>query len=169
MRKPHASARRLRAAMPPAEALFWSRVKNGRLAGYRVRRQHTVGPYIADFACLEAMLVIELDGDQHGRGDAPVRDEARDRFLIQRGFDVVRFWNTEVFVNLDGVLETVLHRPEDRVRDPAVQALKRTPRCRRSRRSGPVLNVEYRRPLRPTLSRRPPPPRVGEELPHGPG
>ena len=107
VRRPHPMARNLRKAMPPAEQFLWIRIRRAQLGGFRFRRQHTIGPYIADFACIEARLVIELDGDQHGRDDAPRRDAARDAFLMNEGWRVRRFWNHEVFSQTDAVLQTI--------------------------------------------------------------
>ncbi|MEQ8179985.1 MAG: DUF559 domain-containing protein, partial [Amphiplicatus sp.] len=66
MRKPHPNASALRKNMPPAEKRLWSFIRRQQLGGFKFRRQHTIGPYVADFACAEAKLVIELDGGQHG-------------------------------------------------------------------------------------------------------
>ncbi|MEO1015139.1 MAG: endonuclease domain-containing protein [Pseudomonadota bacterium] len=115
LRKPHPNAKALRKDMPPAERRLWAKLRNRQLGGFRFRRQHTVGPYIADFACVEARLIVELDGDQHGRDDAPARDARRDAFLEEQGWRVLRFWNHEAFENLDGVLETILYEARMRV------------------------------------------------------
>jgi very-short-patch-repair endonuclease len=95
--------------MPEAEKKLWRHLRSRRLGDLRFRRQHTIGPFIADFACVDARLVVELDGDQHGRDDEPDRDARRDAFIEGEGFAVLRFWNHEVADNLDGVLETI-HR-----------------------------------------------------------
>ena len=115
IRKPHPKARTLRKDMPPAERKLWAALRGKRLGAFRFRRQHTVGPFIADFACIEARLIIELDGDQHGRGLAPTRDRQRDAYLEAHGWRVMRFWNGEVFSNLDGVLNTILYEAQLRV------------------------------------------------------
>lgn len=116
MRKPHPAAKKLRKEMPPAEQRLWAHIRRKQLGGFRFRRQHTVGHYIADFACLEAKLIVELDGDQHGRGDGPMRDARRDDFLREQGFEVLRFWNNAVYEEIDSVLESIL--------DAAVNAAK---------------------------------------------
>jgi very-short-patch-repair endonuclease len=69
-----------------------------------VRRQHPFGDYILDFVCLEEMLVIEIDGSQHA--DSAAADSQRTAFLEHAGFLVLRFWNNQVFEEMDGVLET---------------------------------------------------------------
>jgi len=72
----------------------------------RFRRQHPIGPYIADFACIERRLVVELDGGQHQGQNA--QDEQRTAFMQTQGWQVLRFWNNEVLNNLDGVLSTIV-------------------------------------------------------------
>lgn len=116
MRTPHPNARKLRKNMPPAERALWRCLRNRQLAGFRFRRQHAIAPYIVDFACLDARLVIELDGDQHGRGDAPTRDAIRDAAIEAAGFRIERFWNHEIAQNLNGVLETILRAAEENSR-----------------------------------------------------
>ncbi len=106
IRKPHPRAKSLRKEMPPAEQKLWARLRRKQLGGFRFRRQHTIGPYIADFACIEARVVIELDGYQHGADDG-ARDRTRDAFIEGKGWAVVRFWNNDVYKNIDGVLETI--------------------------------------------------------------
>jgi very-short-patch-repair endonuclease len=75
------------------------------LDGYKFRRQAPIGPYVVDFVCFEKRLVIELDGSQHA--ERTDQDEQRTRYLERQGFRVIRFWNVEVFENLDGVLECI--------------------------------------------------------------
>lgn len=108
IRKPHKRARNLRKTMPEAERRLWNRLRNHQLGGFRFRRQHTIGAYIADFACIEAMLVIECDGDQHGADEALAHDAKRTAFMEREGWAVLRFWNPEIYDNMDGVLETIL-------------------------------------------------------------
>ena len=110
IRKPHSNAKNLRKDMPQAERILWARVKNKQLGGLRFRRQHTIGPYIADFACIAAKLVIELDGEQHALGETPLRDAKRNAFMEANGWTVLRFWNHEIYENLERVLETILDR-----------------------------------------------------------
>ena len=89
-----------------AEKLLWLRLRNRQLAGYKFRRQVWLGPYIVDFACWERKLIVELDGGQHVA--AASYDEARTQWLEHRGYRVVRFWNNEVLLEIDAVLEAVL-------------------------------------------------------------
>lgn len=107
IRKPHPNAKTLRKDMPSAERKLWARIRNKQLGGFRFRRQHTIGPYIADFACIELRIVIELDGDQHALDDG-ARDMKRDTFIETEGWAVLRFWNNDVYGNIDGVLEIIL-------------------------------------------------------------
>ena len=98
-------ARGLRQMRTEPEARLWSRLRDRRLGGFKVVRQCPVGPYVADFACREAKLVIELDGGQHADS---ARDRRRDAWLSSQAYRVLRFWNGEVTSNLPGVLETIL-------------------------------------------------------------
>ena len=103
-------AARLRREQTDVEQAFWMAVRNRRLGGYKFRRQATVGSYVADFLCVEAMLIVELDGGQH----SPEADEARTLFLERRGYGVLRFWNNDVAQNLEGVLLKVLNALHER-------------------------------------------------------
>ena len=106
IRKPHPNAKKLRKEMPPAEQKLWAQIRRKQLGGFRFRRQHSIGPFIADFVCIEAKLIIELDDDQHGFGDG-VRDAKRDGYLESENWQVLRFWNNDVYDNIDGVLEPI--------------------------------------------------------------
>lgn len=116
LRKPHPNARSLRWEMPEAERRLWAQLRNKNLDGFRFRRQHTIGPYIADFACVEARLVVECDGEQHGQGAAPLRDAERNYFMEREGWIVLRFWNHEIYKNMNGVLETIHDAASNSVR-----------------------------------------------------
>jgi very-short-patch-repair endonuclease len=98
------NARSLRRGMTDAERRIWTRLRAHRFSGVSFRRQVPIGPYIADFVCFDARLIIELDGGQHAESK---RDHARDSWLRRQGFSILRFWNNDVFSNIDGVLETV--------------------------------------------------------------
>jgi len=100
------TARGLRRTMTDAERAVWRRLKARTLNGAKFRRQHTIGPYVADFACLERQLVIEIDGGQHAR--QLEADAARTEFFRKQGFRVLRFWNGDVFSNIDGVLTAIM-------------------------------------------------------------
>ena len=99
-------ARSLRETPTDAEALLWSHLRDRRLADHKFRRQRPIGPYFADFACLEARLIVELDGGQHV--EAAVYDESRTRFIEAQGYRVLRFWNHEVLTQTDAVRERIL-------------------------------------------------------------
>jgi very-short-patch-repair endonuclease len=96
-------ARRLRREMSPAERLLWSALRT-RPDGFKFRKQCPQGPYSLDFACLQARLGIEVDGEAHDRAGRPERDAARDRYLEVLGFLIMRIPAREVFQNLEGVV-----------------------------------------------------------------
>ncbi len=106
-RKMIESARELRRNPTRAEALLWSRVRRKALGGFRFRRQHPVGPYIVDFFCNEANLVVELDGEIHF--DPPIRhrDLSRARDLEAHGLKVLRLGNRQVIEDTAGALEII--------------------------------------------------------------
>ena len=102
-------AKELRRAMTPAERKLWQHLRNGQLNGAWFRRQHAVGPYIVDFFCAKAKLVIEIDGDVHAEPEQAKRDAERTRWLNeQKDYCVIRFWNNEVLHNINGVLAKIL-------------------------------------------------------------
>jgi very-short-patch-repair endonuclease len=101
------AARRLRLNQTNAEAQLWRRLRHWPMEGTHFRRQVPIGPYIVDFACMAARLVIELDGSQHGLTENMTRDDARTRWLEQAGYRVIRFWNNDLSNNMDGVLEAI--------------------------------------------------------------
>ena len=96
-------ARNLRRNMTDAERALWSGLRNGQL-GWRFRRQHPIPPYIVDFACLEAKLVVEADG---GQDTLPGEHERRDEELRRQGWRVLRLWNNDILQNRTGVLQTI--------------------------------------------------------------
>jgi very-short-patch-repair endonuclease len=113
-------AREMRKEPTPAERRMWRLLRNRRLAGFRFRRQHPVGRYIADFYCAVARLVIELDGDTHvGNEEA---DRVREEYLRDRGLRVIRFWNFRFAEDGDAVLDAVYAACVEGTRDnPLVQ------------------------------------------------
>ncbi len=100
-------ARQLRIASTEAERKLWARLRNGQLRGAKFRRQHPVGSCIADFFCLEARLVVELDGGGHDEDEQRRADARRTAYLGRCGYRVVRFWNNEVIGNVEGVLAKI--------------------------------------------------------------
>ena len=103
---PTQRARRLRRDQTEAERRLWQRLRGGKL-GTKFRRQHPLGGYILDFCCLSHLLVVELDGAQHGDPEATVRDLNRDHALQRLGFRVVRFTNHQVLREMESVLEAI--------------------------------------------------------------
>jgi very-short-patch-repair endonuclease len=93
----------LRKNTSPIERLMWARLRGGQL-GVKFRRQHGIGPYIVDFYCPAANLVIELDGESHYWQGRQEYDKERDNFIEQQGLRIVHFNNLDVTHNLDGVL-----------------------------------------------------------------
>jgi very-short-patch-repair endonuclease len=91
--------------MTDAELRLWAHLRAGQIDGYRFRRQVPIGPYTVDFACLKAHLVIEVDGGQHA--DARDRDDRRTAWLASQDFRVLRFWDNDVLLHTDGVVETI--------------------------------------------------------------
>ena len=100
-----ANARRLRREWTKAEARLWLHLRNRRLDGFKFRRQVPIDRYFVDFACLDAKLVIELDGGGHSEQLA--YDVARTAVLETCGFQVLRFWNHHVLTQIDGVLREI--------------------------------------------------------------
>ena len=96
--------RTLRHKLTDAERVLWERLRSCQLEGHKFRRQHPFGDYILDFVCLEARLVIEVDGGQHNESE---RDLMRDQAIENAGFRVMRFWNNQVLNEIDAVVETI--------------------------------------------------------------
>ena len=117
---PRDTARNLRASATEAEQKLWSRLRTKQLDGFQFRRQYSIGPFFVDFICLEADLIIELDGSQHA--DQKEQDESRSAFLRSYGCRVLRFWNFDVISDVDSVVEQI------------AETLRRTPRRDKQRR-----------------------------------
>ena len=103
----HAFARTLRREQTDVERKLWYALRDRRFLEFKFRRQQPIGPYIADFVCFEAKLVIELDGGQHGDEAHIAYDASRSKRLEADGFRVIRFTNSEMIENFDGVLEGI--------------------------------------------------------------
>jgi very-short-patch-repair endonuclease len=114
-----AAARKLRKNPTKAENLLWQKLRNRQLEGSKFRRQQPVGPYILDFVNFEKRIVIEVDGGQHAI--LKDKDKKRDAWLNAEGFEVMRFWNNEVFENLDGVLQVIRSKLTTPSPDPSHQ------------------------------------------------
>jgi very-short-patch-repair endonuclease len=110
-------ARDLRRNQTIFERKFWSRVRNRQLGGLKFKRQVPVGPYVADFFCEEAALVIELDGEQHGTPEGAARDISKDAFLKSAGFEVFRIWNNVFMRDPVATLDRVLQLASERIKE----------------------------------------------------
>jgi very-short-patch-repair endonuclease len=106
-------SRDFRHPLTPAEAKVWQAVRN-RQIGFKFRRQHPIGRFIADFYCAEAQLVIEIDGDVHAQPDQSAYDEARTASLNERGYSVLRIKAREVEEDLGAVVQAIWEACEAR-------------------------------------------------------
>src|SRR3989338_8545860 len=95
-------ARHLRSSQTPAEEALWQQLRLRQLAGHKFRRQQPLGPYIVDFACLEARLIVELDGGHHAA--RAEYDAERTAWLEAQDFRVLRFWNHEVLTEPEAAI-----------------------------------------------------------------
>jgi very-short-patch-repair endonuclease len=93
--------------MTNAERRIWMQLRAHRLCGISFRRQVSIGPYIVDFVSFDKRLIVEIDGGQHASTQAR-RDRIRDTWLREQGFTVRRYWNNDIFENMDGVLEDIV-------------------------------------------------------------
>ena len=100
-----AFSRVLRKNQTDAERVMWNQLRNRQVLDCKFRRQQIIGPYIADFLCLEPKLVIEIDGGHHS--DTLEYDETRSKYLRQLGYPVLRFWNHDVLQETTAVMETI--------------------------------------------------------------
>ncbi|MHB8384729.1 MAG: endonuclease domain-containing protein [Candidatus Binataceae bacterium] len=100
------NSRKLRRNMTDAEQAIWKLLRGRRFADLKFRRQFPIGPYIADFCCVERKLVVELDGGQHV--NQQVYDDEREEFIEAQGFRVVRFWNDVVLRETDSIIAQIL-------------------------------------------------------------
>ncbi len=127
LRRPEVyAARRARREMSLPEVLLWQRLK-GSPQGVAFRKQHPIGPYRADFYCAAAKLVIEVDGIAHDMGDRPQRDTARNAWLEQAGYRIIRIAAADVLKNADEAAQAIVafaaaplhHQPEEGWRSPS--------------------------------------------------
>jgi len=128
--------RRLRNQATDTERLLWYFLRRAQL-GRRFRRQFPIIPYVVDFACIEARLVVEADGRQHAE---PGEHASRDAALAAKGWRVLRFWNNDIIANRAGVLQRIVEALEESPRpDPpplAGEGAGGAPRCVRPQRAG---------------------------------
>ena len=101
------TAKRLRANTTNAEVMLWRHLRQLETKGTHFRRQVPIGPYVADFACMAARLIIEIDGSHHGEDETKKRDEKRSQWLETEGYRVIRFWNNDVTQSPEGVLDVI--------------------------------------------------------------
>jgi very-short-patch-repair endonuclease len=99
------AARALRHRAIPAEALLWKALRNRALGGFKFRRQHPIAPYVVDFACIACLLIVEVDGETHLSRTKV--DRQRTAGLEAQGWHVLRFWNTEIYDELEAVKEAI--------------------------------------------------------------
>ncbi|BCW90208.1 hypothetical protein sos41_33760 [Alphaproteobacteria bacterium SO-S41] len=109
-------AKTLRRALTEAELIVWSQLNKRAQRGVRFRRQHPVGPYVADFACVAAKLIVELDGSTHRSDEAISHDQRRSGYLAAQGWLVIRFTNDEVYRQLGKVLDGIWTAVDARLR-----------------------------------------------------
>ena len=101
-------ARELRQKQAGAEALLWHLLRDRRLLGFKFRRQHQFGNYVADFYCREACLVIECDGSVHDPNEQWQHDRQRDAYMVGQGLRVLRFENATILRDTQRVLEEIV-------------------------------------------------------------
>ena len=101
-------ARNLRKQLTPQERILWQLLRNHSFYGYEFRRQYVIGEYIVDFVCRKKKIIIEIDGGQHNTPEEIIYDKKRTEFLNSRGYKVVRFWNSDIDKNIDGVYKVLL-------------------------------------------------------------
>jgi very-short-patch-repair endonuclease len=114
-------ARQLRSNRTEAERQLWRQLRELKLAGFKFRQQVPIDYFIVDFACLSERLIVEVDGGTHSTDAELERDARRERYLQEQGFRVLRFWNSDVMQNMEGVMDTIvaaLHTPTP---DPSPQ------------------------------------------------
>jgi very-short-patch-repair endonuclease len=97
----------LRQRQTDAEMRLWYFLRDRQIVGFKFRRQHRIGRYVVDMACLEKKLIIEIDGGQHNEMLNQEHDRTRTNWLEKEGYQVIRFWDNDVLSNTEGVLETI--------------------------------------------------------------
>jgi very-short-patch-repair endonuclease len=101
-------AKALRRTLTVPEQRLWKQLKQLKPHGFHFRRQAPIGVYVADFVCLSAKFVVEVDGHLHGPAESAAHDARRNAYLRREGFRVLRVGNGEVVRNVEGVVETVM-------------------------------------------------------------
>ena len=103
-------ARNLRRDQTNAERKLWSVFRGRQFENSKFRRQEPIGKYIVDFISLERELIIEIDGGQYNQEREIEKDETRTKWLERKGFRVLRFWNNDALLNIDGVTSKILEK-----------------------------------------------------------
>jgi very-short-patch-repair endonuclease len=98
------TARQLRNNQTEAEKILWSKLRDKQIDGVKFRRQQPIENYVVDFVSFEKRLIIEIDGGQHDEAEIKKKDEQRTAWLEKDGYRVIRFWNNDVLMNIEGVL-----------------------------------------------------------------
>jgi very-short-patch-repair endonuclease len=106
-RKKVSIARKLRRYSTNAESRLWAELRNRQLSGFKFIRQMPIGDYVADFACREAKLIVEVDGATHSTSEEILRDATRSAILERFGYTVLRMSNDDVYNAIEGVLRTI--------------------------------------------------------------
>ncbi len=102
--------RKLRHEATETERILWSRLKSRQLLGYKFRRQYSIGIFIVDFYCPELKLVIEIDGSQHSEKSSAEYDQSRTNYFRDFNITVIRYWNNDIFKNIEGVFDDLLNK-----------------------------------------------------------
>lgn len=105
----HKRAKSYRRELTAAENVLWQEIRRKQIHGHHFRRQVPIGPFIADFACVKAKLIIEVDGVGHAEPDEIARDAKRTSYLENLGWRVIRFMNVEIFDETDAVIDSIWH------------------------------------------------------------
>lgn len=108
-KKGHVLAKRLRRDIPPAEDKLWQELRRKQLHGFHFRRQHPIGPYVVDFACVKQRLVVEADGYGHSEPHEVARDKKRTEYIQRLGWRVIRFRNEDIYEDIGGVVDAIAH------------------------------------------------------------
>ena len=107
-------ARRLRRNQTEAESRLWRALRGRRMQAHKFVRQMPVGPYVADFACRLARVIVEVDGVTHSSDAEVARDRRREAYLREQGYGVIRVQNEDIMRNMDDVLDMIIARLEGR-------------------------------------------------------
>ena len=106
-------AKEMRSHMTKEEVKLWNILRAKRFHGYKFKRQVLIGNYIADFVCEEKKIIIEIDGGQHNHTDIIEYDIERTNYLKTCGYDVLRFWNGDVWLNIESVCDVIYRKLEE--------------------------------------------------------